>query len=68
MKNGSEVRIYTTHNSSNLKPKYMCKPMIINGRRALGYEKDGKVDHYISMDEVNHLMDEEALPVMKLDF
>ncbi|MCD8006085.1 MAG: hypothetical protein LUF29_03780 [Oscillospiraceae bacterium] len=52
----NETRIYTTHCRDGTPPIMLGKIMVINGEKVFAYEKDGIVQGYIPLDEVNRVM------------
>lgn len=63
-----EMKLYTTHCHPSKRPKLIGQPAIINGKRALAYMKDDKIESYIPWDEATEQVFKGDLPEMKVGF
>lgn len=63
-----EQKLYTTHCHPEKRPQLIGQAAIINGKRAIAYVKDNKIDSYILWDEANEQVFQDGVPEIEVDF
>ena len=63
-----EQKLYTTHCHPGKRPRLIGQPAIINGKRAIAYMKEDRLESYIPWDEANEQVLKDGVPEIKVDY
>lgn len=61
-------KLMTTHCPPSKRPKFLARPIIINGRRALAYMNGNEIESYIPLEEAQEQIYRANLPEMTVGF